>query len=159
MADSPAELAYRLKNEQRCTEIARELKPRLDAEGLSFCLVMATIDGKHEQTPKRFSNVSYVSTCRREDAARLLTELVDTWWTEGTVTEPSVKTITVIREAVFKIRGTPLDKVMTNARHRVREVIDATSARDRAKAALLLACEALAVFDVESRRAMPRKGD
>jgi hypothetical protein len=156
--ESPAEVAYRLRNEQRCAELARELDAKLKPDGLAFCLVVATIDDEHQTSSRRYSNTSYVSTCRREDAARLLTELVDKWQTEGNATEPTARTCTMIREAVFLIRDHELGKVMTGARHRVREVIEATSPADRAKKALLLACEALAIVDIEMRRAAPRRG-
>jgi hypothetical protein len=154
--ETPAEIAYRLKNEARCAEIARELKAKLEPEGLAFCLVLATVDGAQEEFPKRFGNMSYVSTCAREDAARLLTELVNKWWASGVATEPTAETCALMRETVYKIRGTAMEKVMNNARHRVREVIAAKSAGDRAHAALLLACEAMAIFDVESRRVRPQ---
>lgn len=120
--ETPEEVNYRLRNEQRCAEIARELNTKLEPEGLQFCLVMSTIDGPAEYAEKRFSNMSYCSSCNREDAARLLSELLDTWWAASTVTEPSVKTCTVLREAVYKIRGTEFTKLMANIRHRVKEL-------------------------------------
>ncbi len=157
--ETPGEIAYRLQNEQRCAALARELDAKLKPDGLAFCLVVATIDGEPGTTQRRYSNTSYCSSCHREDAARLLTELLD-HWQPGTTTEPTIKTCTAMREFVHQIRSTSeLGKIMTGARHRVREVIDAKGPAERAKIALLLACEAMAIFDIELQRAMPKRGN
>ena len=156
--ETPAEVAYRLGNEALCRDLAERLSAELKPKGLHFCLVLSTYNATAEDID--FQNVSYVSSWKRENAARILTELVDTWWSEGNVTEPSVRTMTVVREAVHRIRDSAtVQQLLTAIRHRAREIAEAKGSAERAKRALLLASEALAIFDVESRRAEPRKGN
>jgi len=148
MADeTQAEIQYRLHCERRCRELADILKAHIDP-GMAFTLVTATI-GEDES----FRNMSYVSTGRREDMARMLTELLDYFQSEGQATEPTPQTMTMLREWVFKMRREPLQKLLTNAQHRAGNLRGIADPKDRAAQALVLASEALSIFDQESARA------
>lgn len=145
-SETQAEIQYRLHCERRCRELADILKAHIDP-GMVFTLVTATT-GENES----FSNMSYVSSGNREDMARMLTELLDYFASEGRTTEPTPKTMTMLREWVFKMRREPLQKLLTNARHRAGKLSGIANPQDRAAQALVLASEVLAIFDHESAR-------
>jgi hypothetical protein len=151
VSESPAEKQYRLASEAECRRVAdlikKELSPRL-----GFLLVTADFGGG-----KEFSNTSYVSSVQRDDAVRLLTELLDNWMSRGTGTQPTVKTATCLREGVFAIRANARQRLLHGARCSVRDAESALRVGNEleGKVQLLkLATEALALFDqLESARA------
>jgi hypothetical protein len=103
-SESAAEIRYRLHNEGEARKLAEKIKGMIEP-GLSFVLITCT----QGDSSAGFSNMSYISTVRRPDAARLLCEMLDYWENEGTVTEPRVETATQLREAVSEFRELHLD--------------------------------------------------
>lgn len=156
--ESPAEMQYRLRSEAECRRIAEQIKGQLP-EGMGFVLITADIGGGPDA---KFSNTSYVATINREDSARLLTELVDHWRQEGgAVTEPSVQTMTKVREFVFSVRDVPIERLLHGARCSLRDLetpLRLKDARAAAAQAFKLACEATAIFDRVLPSLMRRSG-
>jgi hypothetical protein len=153
MTDTPedeSEKRYRLSSEAECRKVAALIKERLH-EGMGFVLVTADIGEAPGGGSKRYSNTSYVASVQRDDAARLLSELLDYWRDNGDhVTEPSPQTGARIREQVFRLKDIPLQRLLANARCSVRDASAALQLGDGqalAMQALKMAVEALAVFD------------
>lgn len=146
--DGPAEQTYRIQGEAECRRIADLIRAELP-KNRGFILVTADYGGGGEP----FSNTHYVAGVMREDAQRLLTELLDYWGTEqGLACEPSVRTATALREGVFTIRASesPIPLILHGARCSCRDAEAAWKMKDerRAKVQLLKgATELLAVFD------------
>ncbi len=145
--ETPAEVQYRLHNERECRRIANLIKGELP-EGIGFVLLTATHGGGEGAS---FQSASYVSSINREDSARLLTELVDHWQqSSDIVAEPTVATMTVVRETVQAIRHNPWQRLLHGARCSVRDAEAALQMKDKRRAngfLLKLAAEALAVFE------------
>jgi hypothetical protein len=143
--ESPDQTQHRIGTEQRTRELADLVKSRIP-EGLGFVLITATFGGSDDP----FHDMAYVSTMRREDSARLLTELVGRWLPSGIVTQPTHETATVMRESVHEIRQSAPAQILENIRKRLVELAACVEANDShgvGSTALLLSCEALAIFD------------
>lgn len=142
--ESPEEVRYRLDSETNCRKVAASITSQL-APGLGFILVTANYGSG------RFSNTSYVASIERDDAARLLSELLDHWRGEGDhVTEPTLETTTRVREQVYRLREEPLDRLLHGARCSVRDAGEALKMLDKNTAAvqaLKMVCEGMAIFD------------
>ena len=151
--ETPEEVRYRLNSEANCRKIADVIRGHL-FEGLGYVLITADYG-----EGKRFSNASYVSSVNREDAARLLSEMLDYWRTGGThVTEPTMETTTRVREQVYRLREEPLDRLLHGARCSVRDAGEAVKMRDQKTAAiqaLKMAVEGMAIFDRMVREMNP----
>lgn len=159
---SPAEMAYRVQGEGECRKIADVVATMLPA---SRGFVLVTADYGDAES---FSNTSYVARMRRDDAARLLSELLDNWRTEGKarVTEPSVETATFLRESVVGMHDVATAEIVEGMAKSVRGLEEALldDARDGGTegptSALALsgrlAVEALTIFDREMRARMTR---
>jgi hypothetical protein len=138
--ETPAETQYRLRSEAECRRIAGLIKSELPA-GMGFVLITADLG----EAGASFSNLSYTASIDREDSARMLTELLN----GGMGTEPSVATATKMREFVYRMRDTPLAKLLHGARCSVRDLEPALRMREperAAREALKLASEAMAIF-------------
>ena len=149
MSESAAEVAYRLQNETECRRIADIIKREL-SPGLGFVLFTATHgDGG------AFSNCSYVSTIERDDAARLLTEMLDHWADDGRQAEPNVRTATVMREGVAAMQDVPWQRLLHGARCSVRDAESALTRKDshRAQVEVLKAATELVGIFSQLRRA------
>jgi hypothetical protein len=103
-AESEAERQYRIGSEKLCRQVADDLKAKLP-ESLGFLLMLADYGGGFDST---FSNTSYVSTIRREDAARLIAEFADRFQEQGLNAEPTARTATFLRESAFALRDVPV---------------------------------------------------
>ena len=144
-AESTAETRYRLHNEGEARKLADKLKGMLEP-GISFVLITCTQGGSTE----RFSNMSYISTVRRPDAARLLCEMLDYWENEGTVTEPRVETATQLREAVHELRDVPHDdllRLIGSCLEELRALTQRGDTIETGTAGLGLAALGIAVYD------------
>jgi hypothetical protein len=146
--DSDAEKAYRAQGEAECRRIAEIIRAELP-KNRGFILVTADYGGGGEP----FSNTHYVAGVKRQDAQRLLTELLDYWGAEqGLACEPSVRTATALREGVFTIRSSGAEplRILQNARRNVRDAESAVQLKDARTAKIELlkaATELLTVFD------------
>ena len=144
--ESPEEVQLRLHHEKECRRIAELVKGELPADRL-FVLVTASLGGGPGAP---FSSTDYVSTMQREDAGRLLTELLDHWRVDGTLTEPSIQTATTLREEVFRLRDVPIEKLLHVARCSVRDLESATRLKDQHRSgveAMKTAAMGLAILD------------
>ncbi len=144
--EGEAERRYRLHNEGEARKLADKLKGMLEP-GLSFVLITCT----QGNSASGFSNMSYISTVQREDAARLLCEMLDYWENDGTVTEPRVETATQIREAVSELRSVPHEDLLRLIASCLEELRALTSAGapllETGTAGLGLAALGIAVYD------------
>jgi hypothetical protein len=156
--ESQQEIQLRLHHEKECRRIAELVKKELP-EDRGFILVTATVGGGPNAT---LSSTDYVSTCERDDAARLLTELLDHWRNEGTGCEPTVETATKLRELVYDARRfSPVDLVKA-VKLGVKEIDRAMakeSISETLSAALVVSGTALALIDsFEQFQASERRG-
>jgi len=155
--ESLAEKQFRLSGEAECRQIAELIATKLPASR-GFVLVTADYG-----EPGSFSNANYVARMDRDDAARLLTEMLDTWRADGraTVTEPSVQTATFLRESVHGMSDVPTETIaraipetVAKLRAALAETGMPTLGSESAVAlAGRLAVEALAIFDRQVRAA------
>ncbi len=153
--ESAAEMRYRLHNEGEARKLADKLKGMLEP-GISFVLITCTQGGSAE----RFSNMSYISTVRRPDAARLLCEMLDYWENEGTVTEPRVETASQLREAVHQLRDVPHEDLLRLIASCLEELRALTQRGDTVETGvegLGLAALGIAVYDQITRAAIRAK--
>jgi hypothetical protein len=142
--ETPAEKQYRLRSEAECRRIGTIIKGELPP-GLAFVLITADVGAGNT-----FSNTAYVSTARREDAARLLSELLDHFMQRGETTEPTIRTSSALRDAVGSLRELHWEGLLGGARRSVRDAGDLIrrgNTRDAIIALLKGAAELLAVFD------------
>lgn len=145
--EAPAQVAYRLDSEKRCRRIADVIRGMLPGNE-RFILSTFTVGGADEA----ISSLSYVANCDRDDAARLLTEMLDNWRAEerAHVCEPSTQTSTFLRECVFGMRDINVATIAGGLAETAAAVTAACAGDDpRAVTTLAgrLAVEALAIFD------------
>lgn len=155
--ESVAEKTFRLSSEAECRRIADVVAGMLPASR-GFVLVTADYGDAGA-----FSNTNYVARMRRDDAARLLTEMLDTWRVNGAaeVTEPSVQTATFLRESVHGMTDVPTSTIATALPETVaklRTALGAGGSAHGSESALALsgrlAVEALSIFDRLMRAAL-----
>jgi hypothetical protein len=150
-SETPEQMRFRLEGEATCRRIADQIATMLPASR-GFILITADYGGGNEP----FSNTHYVARMHREDAARLMSETVDTWRSAGLAVEPTAATATFIREAVYNqmrgIEASTIAAMMTDSTAEVQRAVAADDPRAAITAAGTLAVEALAIFD----RYMPR---
>lgn len=154
-SESSAERRYRLHNEGEARTLAEKLKGMIEP-GLSFVLITCT----QGDSSAGFSNMSYISTVRRPDAARLLCEMLDHWESDGTVTEPRVETATQLREAVYSLRDVPHEDLLRLIGSCLEELQALTQRGDTIEtgtAGLGLAALGVAVYDQITRAAIRAK--
>lgn len=153
--ETPEEVQLRLHHEKECRRISDIVKRELGADQ-GFVLVTATLGGGPNAS---FSSMQYMSSIERDDAARLLAELLDNWQSRGTGTQPTVGTATMLRELVYALRGTTRHRLLNGARCSVRDADSAIAQGDirRSKAQLIKGtAELLAVFEQLER---PQEGN
>lgn len=108
--ESPEETRLRIDAEVRCRKIGDAIKGMLP-KSTGFVLVTRSFGAPSE----RFKSTQYVASVNRDDAERLLNELLD-YWRNGDLrfSEPTVKTATFLRESVHTVitsRRTPTDMI------------------------------------------------
>jgi hypothetical protein len=105
--------------EERCHGIAQMVRAQLPP---NVGFILLTIDAGAKGA------VSYMSTLRRDDAARAMTELVDSWIQDGSgnVAEPTVETMTQLREAVYAARNMPFADVLKGCLNEVEAMATLT---------------------------------
>jgi hypothetical protein len=124
--ESPEELQYRIDAEKRLREVAEVVRAMLP-EDRGFILISATLSEGDEP----FSHTAYTSTIDRDDAERLLNELLDHWrHGEDRETEPTVKTATFLREQVKLLRQFGPHQLIAAMAEGVRDAADALARRE-----------------------------
>jgi hypothetical protein len=123
--ETPEAREARLEAEAQTSGIAAAIKAMMPP-GHVFVLVTASVGaGGHS---------SYASTATRDDACRLLNELLDTWqYGHGLMAEPTTKTAAFLREQVRKlmiadgdegpVKAGPLFRAMEGCLGRAKEAM------------------------------------
>lgn len=146
--ESAAQRETRKALEELTVLVAQYLRERFPlGEGMIFTVILATEGGPAEG----FSAMSYASSGKRDGMARMLTELLGKFETDGMVTEPTHHSMSLIRETVARIRASGADrqKLLSNARERVGSLAIMPMSGRRMGEAILLASEAMALYQTD----------
>ncbi len=143
--ETEGERAERLHAESEARRIADLIKKELP-KGRVFILLTADV-GKG-------GNAAYTSNMARGDAVRFLTETLDYWSHEGmAATTPDLELTVFLREQVAQVRSSPKateKELVTSLAKIAQDLAEGRFApgADAGTSALLLATEALVLFDL-----------